>query len=139
MKGTRRSIDQAPTETLGSMITSYVEQKKVGDDIKKVVDDYNKRIKTEMLSGKLTEFIVGNIKATCTETAREDFNEEQAIEILRKTMPRAKFGSIVKTREYLDSDALEKAVFNKELDAAVLSPCRVQKEPTITLRIATKK
>jgi hypothetical protein len=134
----RRSVEP-PKETLGQMIVIYFGNKEDEARIKKITDDYNKRIKAEMSSQGLTEFEEGDLKASISSTPREDFNEQQAIEILRSQLTPLVFSEIVKTREYLDQDALEKAVYNKQLDAAILAPCVTPKEPTVTLRVTEKK
>jgi len=134
---TRRKLEiKEPLET---MVVNYYEKKNQMDSLKKVVDDYNKRIKNEMRAMNIDSFDAGGLIATISVTPKEDFNEEQAIEILRKNLPADEFKQIVKTREYIDNDALEKAIYNKQLDAAILSPCITPKEPAVTLRIKAKK
>jgi len=134
---TRRKLEiKEPLET---MVVNYYEKKNQMDSLKKVVDDYNKRIKNEMRAMNIDSFDAGELIATISVTPKEDFNEEQAIEILRKNLPADEFKQIVKTREYIDNDALEKAIYNKQLDAAILSPCITPKEPAVTLRIKAKK
>lgn len=134
---TRRKLEiKEPLET---MVVNYYEKKNQMDSLKKVVDDYNKRIKDEMQAMNIDSFDAGGLVATISVTPKEDFNEEQAIEILRKNLPANKFKQIVKTREYIDNDALEKAIYNKQLDAAILSPCITPKEPVVTLRVKAKK
>jgi hypothetical protein len=85
------------------------------------------------------EFVAGDVKATITEKENEDFNDLQAIDILRKTLGPDEFAKAVKTREYLDQDGLEDLVFHNQLDASILNPCRTKKEPTITLRLGKVK
>lgn len=134
---TRRKLEiKEPLET---MVVNYYEKKNQMDSLKKVVDDYNKRIKNEMRAMNIDSFDAGGLIATISVTPKEDFNEEQAIEILRKNLPADEFKQIVKTREYIDNDALEKAIYNKRLDAAILSPCITPKEPVVTLRVKAKK
>jgi len=134
---TRRKLEiKEPLET---MVVNYYEKKNQMDSLKKVVDDYNKRIKDEMQAMNIDSFDAGGLIATISVTPKEDFNEEQAIEILRKNLPADEFKQIVKTKEYIDNDALEKAIYNKQLDAAILSPCITPKEPVVTLRVKAKK
>jgi len=134
----RRKVEE-PKETLECMVQVYVSSKGQADVATKVAASYNKLIKAEMIAGKLDEFIAGDIRASITVKENEDFNEQQAIEILRKTLSRKDFGSVVKTREYIDDVALEAMVYNATLDATILSPCTTKKDDTITLRIAKVK
>lgn len=136
---TRRSVVSKPAETLEDMIKIYVGKKEELDPLKKQVDDYNKRIKSEMTNRDLTEFTVGDIRASISVTPKSDFNELQAIEILRKNLTPDQFSRVVKTREYIDDDAFENLVYNHEVDASILAPAETPKEPTITLRIGKAK
>lgn len=138
MASTRRSVNHA-TESLEDMIRIYVGKKEELDPLKKQVDDYNKRIKTEMTNRDLSEFEVDGMRASISITPKSDFNELQAIEILRKNLTPEQFSKVVKTREYIDDDAFESLVYNHEVDAAILAPAETPKEPTVTLRIGKAK
>lgn len=136
---TRRSVNTQPKESLDEMITIYAGKKEELDPLKKTVDEYGKKIKSEMTDKDLSEYTVGDLRASISITQKEDFNELQAIEILRKQLTPEQFEKVVKTREYLDDDAFESLVYNHEVDAAILNPCRVPKEPTVTLRLGKAK
>lgn len=146
MKTSRRGISVIapvevipPEETLSKLIVDYSTTKKVLDTTKKVVDGYNADIKKMMTDLNLPEFTVDDIKASISVTTKEDFNELQAIEILRKALAPEEFANIVKTKEYLDFDALEIATYGNKVDGAILAPCVTPKEPTITLRLGKAK
>ena len=136
---TRRSVSTRPTESLEDMIKIYVGKKEELDPLKKQVDDYNKRIKTEMKNRDLSEFIVDDVKVSISVTQKSDFNELQAIEILRKNLTPKQFAACVKTKEYIDEDAFEGLVYNHEVDASILAPAETPKEPTVTLRVGKVK
>lgn len=136
---TRRKINTEPEENLGSMIVIYSNTKKEIDPLEKIVKDYGARIKSEMINNNLFEYVVGDVKASVSVTPKEDFNELQAIEILREQLTPEQFEKAVKVKEYLDDDAFESLVYSHEVDAAILNPCRTPKEPTITLRLSKAK
>lgn len=136
---TRRGVPAAQTESLEDMIKIYVGKKEELDPLKKQVDEYNKKIKTEMQNRDLTEFIVDDLKVSISVTPKSDFNELQAIEILRKNLTPEQFEKCVKTREYIDEDAFESLVYNHEVDAGILAPAETPKEPTVTLRMGKAK
>lgn len=136
---TRRNVSTRPVESLEDMIKIYVGKKEELDPLKKQVDDYNKKIKTEMRNQDLTEFVVDGVKASISITPKSEFNELQAIEILRKSLTPEQFARCVKTKEYIDDDAFESLVYNHEVDASILAPAETPKEPTITLRIGKVK
>ena len=63
----------------------------------------------------------------------------QAIEILRKSLTPEQFAKVVKTREYIDDDEMEKLVYAHEVDAEILAPAVTPKAPTVTLRLGKVK
>lgn len=136
---TRRIVNTRPKESLDDMILIYARKKEELDPLKKLVDEYGKKIKSEMTDRNLSEYTVGDVRASISITQKEDFNELQAIEILRKNLTPEQFRKVVKTREYIDDDAFEALVYNHEVDAAILNPCRIPKEPTVTLRLGKVK
>lgn len=135
----RRGVATRPTETLEDMVRIYAGKKEELDPLKKQVDDYGKRIKAEMRNQDKSEVIVDGIKASITVTPKSEFNELQAIEILRKNLTPEQFSQVVKTREYIDDDALENLVYTEGIDASILAPAETPKEPTITLRLGKAK
>lgn len=122
-------------------ILKYASTKEEADALKKVVDRYNTDIKQEFKNRDILEFIAGDVRATVSYTPKEDFNELQAMEILKKELASepALLASIIKTREFIDQDAFEKAVYNKQIDAAILAPAITPKEPTATLKLGKVK
>lgn len=139
MANTRRSVPTRPAETLEELVKIYAGKKEELDPLKKQVNDYGKKIKTEMRNQDLTEVVVDGIKASITITPKSDFNELQAIEILRKNLTPEQFSKVVKTKEYIDDDAFESLVYNEGIDAGILAPAETPKEPTITLRLGKAK
>lgn len=136
---TRRSVNTQSKESLEDMIIIYASKKEELDPLKKTVEEYGTKIKSEMINKDLSECIIDNIRASISITPKEDFNELQAIEILRKNLTPKQFEKVVKSREYLDDEAFESLVYNHEVDAAILNPCRIPKEPTVTLRLGKVK
>jgi hypothetical protein len=121
-------------EKLEQLIPHYQLNKSEMDSYKKIVDRDNKEIKEIMLSSQLAEFIVGDIKATCSVSERESFIEEALIEKLKEM----KVDGVIKMKEYVDMDALENAIYNGELNAAELASCQEKKE-VVTLRVTKIK
>lgn len=107
--------------------------------IKKSVSTLSAKIKEEFSNQGRDEFVVDNIRAYVTVQEKEELNDLQAIEILRKALPPEQFSQVVKTREYIDEDVFESFVYNHTLDAAILAPAVTKKEPTVTLRLGKVK
>lgn len=122
--------EKGAEERLTELLPIYYTQKSEMDSIKKVVDKKNAEIKALMRESNLSEFVVGDIKATCSVSERESFIEEALIEKLKEM----NVDGVIKMKEYVDMDALENAIYNGELNAAELASCQEKKE-VVTLRI----
>lgn len=121
-------------EKLNQIIPSYQKNKYEMDYFKKLADIDNSEIKDLMKQGGYTEFAVGDVKAVLSVSERVDFNEPALIEVLKEM----KVKGIIKKKEYVDSDALENAIYHGKIDAAVLVGCQTIKEVT-SLRIAKNR
>lgn len=137
----RRSIEpkKMPLEELKEIIRGYACAKAHESEIKKTVSELGGTIKQEFKNHDIKELEVGDIKASISVTPKEDFNELQAIEILRRALTPEQFSKCVKTREYIDDDEFEKMVYAHEVDASILAPATTPLEPTVTLRLGKVK
>lgn len=124
---------------LEEYVKAYKTVKDEESALKKDVSSLSARIKEEFETQGIDEFTVGATRAYITVTEKEELNDLQAIEILRKALPEEQFNQVVKTREYIDEDVFESFVYNHTLDAAILAPAITKKEPTVTLRLGKVK
>ena len=138
---TRRKLDigKMTDEELESAVLAYKDAKESEKAVKKAVSDYGTQIKEGLKNRNETEFIAGDIRAYITVTENSEVNELQAIEILRKELTPEQFAKVVKTREYIDDDEMEKLVYTHEVDAEILAPAVTPKAPTVTLRLGKVK
>lgn len=138
---TRREVipKKLTDEELASIVSSYHDAKEVEKKVKKDVSEFGGKIKEELQNRNITEFVAGDIRATITVTENSEVNELQAIEILRKALTPDQFSKVVKTREYIDDDEMEKLVYAHEVDAEILAPAVTPKAPTVTLRLGKVK
>jgi hypothetical protein len=126
------------TETLDDLIPRYAENKSLLDDYKKICDEENKKIKDMMEEGSYES---GGYKATKSVQHRESMNEDKLLDVLKNVYPDALSVGIIKTREYVDMDALESAVYKGLISNDILmeiDKCREIKE-VVTLRISKVK
>lgn len=124
---------------LGGIILDYQSAKKQETNIKKLVTDLGGTIKQELQNRDITEFTAGDVRASITITPKQEVNELQAIEILRKALTPEQFSKVVKTKEYIDDDEFEKLVYAHEVDAEILMPAVTPLAPTVTLRLGKVK
>jgi len=125
---------RTPEEKLSDLLPVYEANKSEMDSYKKLIDRDNKEIKSIMLGAEMGEFVVDDIKASCSVSVREDFVEEALIAKLKEM----KIRGVVKKKEYVDMDALENAIYNGKVDAASLADCQTKKE-VVTLRVSKLK
>lgn len=137
----RRNLEptQMPLEELEAIIEGYAAAKRNEAEVKKTVTDLGSTIKKELQNRNLSEMVVGGIRVTVTVTPKEDFNELQAIEILRSSLTPEQFEKCVKTREYIDDDEFERMAYAHEVDPAILAPATTPLAPTVTLRLGKVK
>lgn len=123
---------------LSKAIDDYKEGKDKENSLKKENEEKNKEIKDYMISHNLTTSSSDKYTATLSTTNKESLNDELAIEIIKEHLGGALLNSVIKTKEYIDEDALEKLVYNGDFDPTVLSKAKIIK-PVVTLRVTKKK
>lgn len=122
-----------------SVIDEYKTFKDIENKAKKDASPLADQIKEYALKNGLDKIKSDNWQANITVTPKQDFNELQAMEIIKANLSGDLLASIIKTKEYIDEDALEKAIYNGDLDAKLLASCTIEKEPTVRLTIGKIK
>ena len=123
---------------LSKAIDSYKESKDKENALKKANNELNENIKTYMQEHDMESANSDNWTATLSCTKKESLNEDLAIEIIKENLGGALLSSVIKQKEYIDEDALEKLVYNGDFDINKLAKAKMVKE-TYTLRIGKKK
>ncbi len=106
-------------------------------ELKKVCDSEKDEIKKQMLEQNLYTETYGGFKVTNTVSKRTSFDEERAMEILKSNG----ITDVIKTREYLDMDALENKLYEGTVPKEVillLDGCRNETE-VVTLKCTKVK
>ncbi len=103
-------------EKLDKLVPQYAQTKQQADTYKKQSDKENAEIKSIMTSLALQHYEAGGYKVVRSVQKRESINEEQLIEIAHKyNIP-----DVIKTKEYIDFDALEKAIYDGNISQDIL-------------------
>ena len=123
---------------LSTAIDNYKESKDKENALKKANNELNETIKTYMQEHDMTSANSENWTATFSCTKKESRNEDLAIENIKENLGGALLSSVIKQKEYIDEDALEKLVYNGDFDINKLAKAKMVKE-TYTLRIGKKK
>ena len=123
---------------LSEMIDTYKTSKDKENALKKANNELNENIKTYMQEHNITSATSKNWTATLSCNKKESLNEDLAIEIIKENLGGALLSSVIKQKEYIDEDALEKLVYNGDFDINKLAKAKMVKE-TYTLRVGKKK
>ena len=123
---------------LSKAIDKYKELKDKENAFKKQTLDLGNNIKGYMYENDMTSANSENWTATLSCKKKESLNEDLAIEIIKENLGGALLSSVIKTKEYIDEDALEKLVYNGDFDINKLAKAKMVKE-TYTLRVGKKK
>lgn len=121
---TFQKIDLSAVEQeLQLIIPQYARHKELLDDYKKTCDAENDKIKLLLLSADRKDYKTGGYKATRTEVNKEIMDEIALLSVLHK------YGitDAIKTKEYVDMDALENYLYNATICpelAADIDKCR---------------
>ena len=132
------SNPSSQNDELSVLVESYIENKENESYYKDLASQENTQIKEIMHSLNINEYSTALGTATITEQSRESFIEDALIDFLKKNNVA---DDIVKTKEYVDFDALESAIYHEKISADVvkeMASCKEVKTTTV-LRIKKKK
>jgi chromosome segregation ATPase len=130
-----------PTATtdLDNLISTYALNKQELDSYKKICDVENAQIKDLMYQFGETEHSNGEYVAKRTEVEKESLNEEKLLAVIKAH----NIKDVIRTKEYVDMDALESYLYNNEATnelAADLAKCKETKtEVRLTVHRVKKK
>ena len=110
--------------------------------IKKIADEEKEQIKDFLASQSERSYSAGGYTVTRVVTETETLNEERLLPILKRYWS-STHGSMqcpfIKTMEYIDMDALESAIYQKELTPSVLTEMDTCREVKTTVKLLCKK
>lgn len=127
----------APNEVLEELIPQYAMNKQELDSYTKICKDENEQIKAHLVALGQDEYSSGGYKVKRIVAVKESMNEAKLIEVLRQNG----IDVAIKTREYVDMDALEAYLYNNIPSADLarqLEGCRTTSE-TVQLRLSKVK
>lgn len=122
---------------LSKVIDEYKESKDRENALKKANNELNEIIKAFMQNHDISSAESEKYTATLSCTKKESLNEDLAIEIIKENLDGALLNSVIKQKDYIDEDALEKLVYNGDFDISKLEKAKITKVTT-TLRIKKK-
>lgn len=122
---------------LNKIIDEYGHNKNELDILKKVCDDANRNIKNILVRSDLTEYSTDEYTVKLSISKRETVNEELLLGIAHKHG----LNDIIKTKEYIDFDAMEDAIYKNKISEDVLAEMSsaTESKEVQTLRISKNK
>ena len=129
--------DGNPGFDLSKAIDEYKESKDKENALKKANTAMNESIKKYMSENGMDEASSDMYTVVLSNTTKESLNEDLAIAIIKENLGGALLNSVIKQKEYIDEDALEKLVYNGDFDISKLEKAKITKVTT-TLRIKKK-
>ena len=130
--------DGNPGFDLSKAIDEYKESKDKENALKKANDRMGKDIKQYMIDNDMTKANGEKYTVTMSKTVKQKLNEDLAIEIIKENLGGALLASVIKQKEYIDEDALEKLVYNGDFDITKLAKAEIN-TTTYTLRTSVIK
>ena len=130
--------DGNPGFDLSKAIDEYKESKDKENALKKANDHMGKDIKQYMLDNNMTKANGEKYTVTMSKTVKQKLNEDLAIEIIKENLGGALLASVIKQKEYIDEDALEKLVYNGDFDITKLAKAEIN-TTTYSLRTSVIK
>ena len=130
--------DGKPEFDLSNAIDEYKESKDKENALKKANDRIGKDIKQYMIDNNMTKANGEKYTVTMSKTVKQKLNEDLAIEIIKENLDGALLASVIKQKEYIDEDALEKLVYNGDFDITKLAKAEIN-TTTYSLRTSVIK
>ena len=124
-------------DKLKHLVNDYLVNKEREKEFKDAASIQNTQIKVIMSELDIKEFESDNGKVVLSDRKTEDFNEERLIKFLKE---RGLESDIIKTKEYVDFDALESAIYHDKISGDNLKDMNSCKDVKVTqvLRINKK-
>ena len=123
---------------LEELVVRYALNKNELDSYKKICDRENAEIKARMAELDMNEVLAGDYVAKLTIQKRETMDEDMLLEVLRNN----NYTNVIRTKEYVDMDLLEREIYNGNVDKDTLvamQKCKSVKEvPTLKIVKAKK-
>ena len=144
LEGIRKSFPELPSELanvpLEELVPVYGQINDFNNSLAATVKRYNASIKDKMGALSLLEFITSSYVATLSTTTKEAFLEDLLILKLREIEKEMGLDSsrFIKTREYVDMEELERAMYSQELNPSDFVNCQTI-DYTTTLRVKKAK
>jgi len=123
-------VESREQKNLKKVIDQYLVENTQKQLLEKELKSKNAFIKSKLGELDTDIFETESNKAVITYQNRTSMDDDKCIEILRENCKEKDLKSIIKTKEYVDYDALESFIYNGGIDAVKLEPAQIIKVVT---------
>lgn len=131
----RKKLIETENDSLDNLVVDYCKHKEESDKFSKLAKEENTKIKDIMSTQKISEYTSGEYTVKYSEVESNKMNEDRLLEVLKQHG----IQSVIKTVEYVDSDLLEKALYNNEIPEEVQLEIAGCNEIKVTQKLTFKK
>ena len=131
---------ESAKEYLEKEIPIFAANKFSENTLSKLNKDANTQIKKAFAVLGINEYSVGKYVAKLSTSVSESLDEERLLELLKEVI-KDKIPGSIKTKEYVDMDVLESAIYHDNIPEEVvlqMDNCKIRTEKT-ALRVTTRK
>lgn len=123
------------------IVKRYIDVKTAYDELYKEVEISKNAVKTAFDEFDIDEYTTeNNITVKLSKRNADKLNESSLIATLKTlSIPSQTYSEIVKTKEYIDDEGLENAIYNHLISSEIINDCIEKKEPIVSLRINKKR
>ena len=137
-------MEQEQEKKLISLVNTFAENKEDMNHLKEVCDRQNAEIKEIMNAENISKFSTDEFTASYTVKQTTKVNDEKVLMVLLQTNAEIfRELGIIKSKEYVDSEALENAIYNSLIDKELLAKIKdcstTTATPTLTVKRKGKK
>ena len=127
---------ETKNENIEELVPLYYDANVQAKHFKESADNLGKQIKDYCLKNNIKKGEYGALKMSIIVQNRSYLDEEVLLECLLK-LPESVQAKVIKTKQYVDPQELEKALFTGVIKPEEVAPAQVNKE-VVTLRVSKK-
>jgi hypothetical protein len=138
----RKVVNVNDNEGLDVLIPEFGKDNDTVKELKKVLDAKGIKIKALMAELSENKYIAGDYIATYVVKESSSMDEDKLLKVFNENRELADSLGIIKTKEYVDMDALESALYHNKLDDLLedIGECKTTKRiPTLTVKKLKEK
>ena len=132
----QNQVENAKKENLEELVPLYYDANLQAKHFKENATKLGEQIKDICLNGNIKKSEVGSYKVNLVIQNRLSFDEEVLLNCVLK-LPESVQAKVIKTKQYVDPQELEKAVFTGVIKPEDIAPAQIHKE-VVTLRVTKK-